>query len=587
MKAKDNQQFTDISNFNSWLNQAIYDDKIKIDQLLIKLCNKLLEISVVQHTRLLAIKNHSTLCLHDSSFPNESTIKTVDSIDTQQLNTQVPHINKLSDNKIEMFCQVIYQDRPLFIIQSHLEDKDEYIDVLESVADKINLAFSFKEERRFDRVQKTLTTEFFERGLQTQEAWNVIAKYATQFLPDFSPFIIQNPLPLSQILTYKQGDLHLIMRATQSGDPTLSKNNERLTVPLKKDETVCGILLERNLDHLRCNPAKDYPERYQAYLFHKQLAKSELVLPVKHIKEVIAIINIEHPDEGVFSDYCVEAISRAAMSLSPIVKAVLDREEKQRSKEISLLYVMTEVLHRMASVYRHKIGNLLLTSRGIIEDLTEDYAQDLLIQGELNLLRSSIKEFDEKSKSFLSELPHYIRYQQIGIRFVISEAVKELDAVALENSGVIRFITSYPDNEIDVYASPMLKEHIYNLLNNAVLAIKQSIAEEKLNTGIIRIAITYKPVTDSFERITSPSRVFIEISDNGGGVAPEDYPHIQEFGYTTRREKGGTGYGLPSAREYIQSVNGGDFKTENKPGDGFTVRFFLQEYDPSFHPTVI
>ena len=85
---------------------------------------------------------------------------------------------------------------------------------------------------------------------------------------------------------------------------------------------------------------------------------------------------------------------------------------------------------------------------------------------------------------------------------------------------------------------------------------------------------------------TSPSRVFVKISDNGGGVSEEHYPHIQEFGYTTRREKGGTGYGLPAADEYIQSVNGGNFRTQNDPGRGFNVEFFVQEFDPSFHHAI-
>jgi signal transduction histidine kinase len=587
MKEKINQQLTDISTFNSWLNKAIYDDNTKIDGLLISLCKKLIEVHVAQQTMLLAIKNGSTLCLYDSNIPNENAIRRVDSIDTQNLTTPDPHTNRLSGNKIEMFCQVIFQDRPLFILQSHLEVKDEYIDVLNSVADKINFAFSIKEERRFDRVQKTLIEEFFDKGLQTQEAWKVIAKYSTQFLPDFAPFVIQTPAPLSQILTYKQGDLHLLMRASQSGDPAISEYNERLAVPLKVDETICGILLEKKLDFLLTNPAREYPERYQAYLFHKQLAKSELVLPIKYADEVIAIINIEHPDESVFTDYCVETISRAAKSLAPLVKAVIDREERQRRKEISLLYVMTEVLSRMASVYRHKIGQLLLKSRSVIEDLTEDYAHDPAIQQELNNLRDFINDFDGKSKAFLTELPNYIKYQRIGISFAISEAVKELDAVALEKNREIKIVTSYPLKEIDVYASPMLKEHIYNLVNNAVLTIQQRIAEKKQSSGIINIAITYQEVTDTMEKITSPSRVFVEISDNGGGVPEEDYPHILKFGYTTRREKGGTGYGLPSAREYIQSVQGGDFKTENKPGIGFSVKFFLQEFDPSFHLTVM
>ena len=346
------------------------------------------------------------------------------------------------------------------------KDAQRFLPVLASVADKINLAFGYKEERRFDRVQKRLIEEFFKRGLATSQAWNVIAKYSAQFLPDFAPFEI-HPQPLSQILTYKPGDRHLVMRASQSGDPITAAYNERVAIPLKVDETICGIPIENNLEFLLTNPANEYPGRYQAYLYQERLAKSELVFTIRDSNEIIAVINIEHPDEGVFTEYCVESIRRATRSLSPFVKAVIEREEQQRRKEISLMYVMTEILRRMASIYRHKIGQLLLKSRIIIDKLSKAYAHDDSMQTDLAYLRHFISDFDDKSKAFLTELPNYIKYQHIGIIFVINQALKELDAEVLEQEkgDKIKIELSYPGKEIYVYASQLLKEHIYNLIN--------------------------------------------------------------------------------------------------------------------------
>ena len=127
---------------------------------------------------------------------------------------------------------------------------------------------------------------------------------------------------------------------------------------------------------------------------------------------------------------------------------------------------MTEILGRMASIYRHKIRASLLKSRLTIENLSEAHATDKGTQSALTSLGNHIDNFDEKSTAFLSELPNYIKYQNIGVKFAINEAAKELDAEKLESGDGISIVISAPENEIYVYASQMLKEHIYNLANN-------------------------------------------------------------------------------------------------------------------------
>ena len=578
---------------NDWINKTIFDESTDISSFLFGLCKKLNQNKSCNEVSLFGLRNGSIFQMCNTDCSGQFKAITYESVILPEFTGIGPNIVEEDGNQISIYCQIIYNKKPIFALKTEHHDCD--IDKLRlaftSIANSLNLAFIYKEERRFDSIREALIEEFFKRRLSPSEAWKIIAEFAAQFLPDFPPFDIQ-PKPLSQILTYKTGEKHIVLRASQSGMLSVSSLHERIAIPLKVDETVSGIPIERDLDYLLTNPTKEYPNRYQAYLYSEKRANSELVFPIRHATKcsenaIIAILNIEHPDEGVFSEYSVESIKRAGNFLSPFVWAITETEEAQRDREVSLLYVMTGILGRMASMYRHKIDNLLFKSRFLIHDISKRHSDDGDTQRDITDLKLFIDDFDEKSGAFLTELPNYIEYQNIGVNYSIREAIKDIDAEKLEKDKSIQFKVDLPKKEVFVYASQMLKEHLYNLINNSVLAIKQSISEKIQKTGIIEIKVTYKKVTDTLKKDSkaSPSRVYISIVDNGGGVPEEYYPDIEEFGKTTRREKGGTGYGLPAAKEYVQSINGGTFKTINEPGKGFTVSFFIQEFDPSFHKT--
>ena len=71
--------------------------------------------------------------------------------------------------------------------------------------------------------------------------------------------------------------------------------------------------------------------------------------------------------------------------------------------------------------------------------------------------------------------------------------------------------------------------------------------------------------------------VFVEISDNGIGMAEEDVPHIFERFYRADKSRSGegdhSGLGLPICKEIVEA-NRGDIAVESTLGEGakFTVR---------------
>jgi signal transduction histidine kinase len=90
-----------------------------------------------------------------------------------------------------------------------------------------------------------------------------------------------------------------------------------------------------------------------------------------------------------------------------------------------------------------------------------------------------------------------------------------------------------------------LRAALVNVLNNARHAVTERAGGDKADLD---------PVTLCAEHDGAAGRVRIHVRDRGTGVDPADLPHVFEPYFTTRR--GGTGLGLPIARNIIESLGG-------------------------------
>jgi signal transduction histidine kinase len=100
----------------------------------------------------------------------------------------------------------------------------------------------------------------------------------------------------------------------------------------------------------------------------------------------------------------------------------------------------------------------------------------------------------------------------------------------------------------------LLAEALRNIVSNAVEAMPQggrlTIGSRRLPDGLIEI----------------------RISDEGGGIAPQDSARIFNLYFTTK--KGGNGLGLPLALRAID-LHQGTIEVESQPGSGTTVKIRL------------
>jgi signal transduction histidine kinase len=121
-----------------------------------------------------------------------------------------------------------------------------------------------------------------------------------------------------------------------------------------------------------------------------------------------------------------------------------------------------------------------------------------------------------------------------------------------------------------VQVDPMqLEQAILNVVLNARDAIAQR--------GEIRIATDRVEIGGAGASSLPPGRYsVVRVSDDGSGMDDETQARIFEPYFTTKKEKGGTGLGLPLVRLFVEQA-GGDVRVRSRLGAGTTIELLLPE----------
>jgi len=122
------------------------------------------------------------------------------------------------------------------------------------------------------------------------------------------------------------------------------------------------------------------------------------------------------------------------------------------------------------------------------------------------------------------------------------------------NKFAIQYTEEIPENLPALHADPrQLEEILFNLLANACHAVDEN--------GAILVRAGERG-----------NHLFVQVEDNGRGIAKEHLRNIFDPFFTTREE--GTGLGLYITRRLVEQ-NGGTISVESKPGRGsvFTLLF--------------
>ena len=156
----------------------------------------------------------------------------------------------------------------------------------------------------------------------------------------------------------------------------------------------------------------------------------------------------------------------------------------------------------------------------------------------------------EQSVDFLSKtIDNFRRFykEDIGLESIFLMELLE-HSLTFINEQNIKFNFNCNENiKLKVYSNQIIQV-ILNIINNSVEAIK----DLKISNGKI-----------IFECSKDEKFIYLDISDNGGGIPENNLAYIFDKDFTTKKDKGGSGLGLYMSKLIIETKCKGHIEAFN------------------------
>lgn len=432
------------------------------------------------------------------------------------------------------------------------------------------------------------------------ESWDVLARTIEEFIPSFGPYE-HLERPRIQILSVEQSRTHLRLRTSSRSDGRIPPPRSNRFGLIRRDSSICGLILDdedagKPEAPLNIDPTDEkYSDRYASYLFQGGSPRSELAVPIREGKSRYCncIINVEHPTEGIFEGYYLAKISHAIDIVSPFILNLYKQDTASLIYANQFRYILMRIFDRVSKIYRHHLKNDLAIANSSTErvrrvisrmveqggEIREEAASLFSLLDDILEQSSSIAAYSERFGEYLRE---FTIHKAIDIRSLIEEVARE---AKLDSKFAGRNVFwSWPDipSGILVYGSNLAREHIYNIISNSVDKINEATNLDRAHIGAIEVGYYLEESKDLAGKETALQYAVVSISDNGGGVPLSEEPDIFRFGHTSKRDRGGWGFGLPACRDYMESLNG-DLEFVNRFPIGVTVKLKFPIFEPSLH----
>ncbi len=235
--------------------------------------------------------------------------------------------------------------------------------------------------------------------------------------------------------------------------------------------------------------------------------------------------------------------------------ARFQREMSQKERLMSL--------GRLSTVIAHEVRNPLMIIKASLHTLRHDGLSQ-------SALREAVTDIDDevtRLNRIVNEVLDFSRPIQFDLAPVdLAALCRESAAAAQASPGVAIALDLDPNLPTMTTDAERLRIVLVNLLVNARHAVNGDAgatgAGQQYGQGQLDppVKLKARAVDD---------RVTITITDRGAGVRPSDVPHIFDPYFTTKR--GGTGLGLPIAKNIIEGL-GGSITVSSVVGQGTEIR---------------
>jgi GAF domain-containing protein len=290
--------------------------------------------------------------------------------------------------------------------------------------------------------------------------------------------------------------------------------------------------------------------------------RSLLITPILFENQYYGNLSLNHAEVGHFQDADILFFEGLAQQLASTIHRL---ETVQARKEVEQRAMESEQMSSFGQYVfevTHRLGNDL----GVVGPYISDIQTELehlsqhnpYIAKKLENIRQTVRSVLSFSATLKQRFAQLTEKEEIGkerIRLspkrLLTEAAAEVPA-----QPTLRVSLDISEDAAQVYVfHELVADILRNLLTNAVQALSDG--------GTITL------------RAYNEGRyVALQVSDTGTGIAPEDLPKIFELFFSKKKARGGTGFGLWSARRNARR-NRGDLKVESHINRGTTFTLLL------------
>jgi signal transduction histidine kinase len=454
---------------------------------------------------------------------------------------------------------IFYWNRPVPTGQAFISD----------VAKQLSIGVATLKSREQLVLFRSVHSLFFERDLDQKACLAVVRDQTLEILSKHEePILLQILFTEATATGPAATDEPLVIHWSSNADEV------GVRVPL---DSFSGRAMKSGQPYVLGDPtAPQFAASYKAFTGSSR-TELAVVLRKDSGSEPLGVLNVESPQVNAFSPDEIQRIRSLADLVSPMLAAVRRRVAMARTEKALAAVAVDQTLVRLGLLYEHKFRTLQFGIDGSLE-----MAQEYLTAGRvpdaketLGSMAKVLVNLKNAHNDLWERVKSVSRIAPVRVSEVVAEMLQE-EKVTNE-----RYVTvdSALNTAPPVRASGLLKEHLRNLLNNAVRAIeKRSAAPDyrgQISISAERYAHSQKGQHQGRDDIAELNqRVRITIRDNGIGLSPEMEEKIFEIGYSGW---GTSGYGLPAARQYAREL-GGNVKAVG--GVGCTIVVELPVYVP-------
>ena len=227
---------------------------------------------------------------------------------------------------------------------------------------------------------------------------------------------------------------------------------------------------------------------------------------------------------------------------------------------------------RLSSGIAHEIGNPISIIIGYLDLIKKNNINDEERREFIERSGNEINRIDNLIKQLLDfSRPSDVGLKAVSVHEIINDITKALKIQPiLANINLKLNLAASIDT---IMADPdQLRQVFLNLIINAADAINSS-----NNKSDGKIIIESKSLTKDDNLGVNPTKLNIELIDNGSGISEENINNIFDPFFTTKEPGKGTGLGLSVCFMIIDKL-GGNIKATSKEGKGTTITITLPLY---------